>query len=105
MEDAIAEDPDEASALFQALMDAASPPSVRALTRRLRSGEATFEHPTRSSERCAMVEWYSVHANVAVKPQDSSGLEWICRYGLLSPSALHRLSLTGDGLVTYVDGA
>ena len=48
-----------------------------------------------------MVQGYSVHANVAIKAHDREGLEKLCRYGLRSPIALSRLSLTDDGLVRY----
>jgi hypothetical protein len=101
MDDQFSDDADEGRALSAALMDAVSPPSTSRLSRLLRSGDASFEHPARRRQRCAMVEGYSVHANVAVKAEDRTGLERICRYGLRSPLALNRLSLTGDGMVEY----
>ena len=104
MQDDLDDDDDEAGALSSALKDAVSPPSMRRLrflSRLQNAGDASFEHPARSSQRCAMVEGFSVHANVAVKAKDRAGLERICRYGLRSPLALSRLSLTADGMVKY----
>ena len=63
--------------------------------------DAGWEHPVKTMQRCARVHGYSVHANVAVKPEDRAGLERICRYGLRSPIALERLRLTEDGKVRY----
>ena len=104
MRDDLADDPDEAGALSAALMDAVSPPVLRRLSlmsRMQQAGDTSFEHPSRGSERCAMVQGYSVHANVAIKAHDRAGLEKLCRYGLRSPIALSRLLLTDDGLVRY----
>ena len=94
----------EAGALSAALMDAVSPPVLRRLSlmsRLQQAGDTSFEHPSRGSERCTMVQGYSVHANVAIKAHDRAGLEKLCRYGLRSPIALSRLSITEDGLVRY----
>ena len=104
MEDDLVDNPDEAGALSAALMDAISPPVLRRLSlmsRMQQAGETSFEHPARSSGRCAMVQGYSAHANVAIKAHDRAGLEKLCRYGLRSPIAISRLSLTDDGLVQY----
>ncbi len=59
-------------------MDAVSPPSMRRLrllSRLQNAGDASFEHPARGSQRCAMVEGFSVHANVAVKAEDQAAGE------------------------------
>jgi len=107
MQDDLVDDPDQAGALSAALMDAISPPVLHRLShlsrmsRMKQAAEAAFEHPARGSERCAMVQGYSVHANVAIKAHDRAGLEKLCRYGLRSPIAQSRLSLTEDGLVRY----
>lgn len=100
----LADDPDEAGALSAALMDAVSPPVLRRLSlmsRMQQDCDTAFEHPARGDQRCAMVQGYSVHANVAIKAHDRAGLEKLCRYGLRSPIALNRLSLTDNGLVRY----
>jgi len=104
MENEFVDDPDEAGALSAALKDAVSPPILRRLSlmsRMQQAGDTPFEHPARGDQRCAMIQGYSVHANVAIKAHDRAGLEKLCRYGLRSPIALSRLSLTEDGLVRY----
>jgi len=104
LQDGMVDDPDEVSALSAALMDAVSPPVLRRLSlmsRRQQVGDDSFEHPSRGDQRCAMVQGYSVHANVAIKAHDRAGLERLCRYGLRSPIATSRLSLTKEGLVKY----
>jgi len=104
IQDDLGDDLDESGALSAALMEAVSPPVLRRLSlmsRFKQQGDASFEHPARASERCAMVQGYSVHANVAVKAHDRAGLERLCRYGLRSPIASSRLSLTAGGLVQY----
>ena len=40
----------------------------------MKAGDTIFEHPMRSSQRCAMVEGYSAHANIVVKAEDGAGL-------------------------------
>ena len=104
MEDDLVDDPDEAGALSAALKDAVSPPILRRLSlmsRMQQAGDTSFEHPSRGDQRCAMVQGFSVHANVSIKAHDRAGLEKLCRYGLRSPIAQSRLSLTDDGLVRY----
>ena len=78
MEDDLVDDPDETGALSAALKDAVSPPVLRRLSlmsRTQQAGDTSFEHPARGDQRCAMVQGYSVHANVAFKAHDRAGLD------------------------------
>ena len=63
--------------------------------------EARFEHPAKRDRRCAIIDSFSLHANVAVRDHDRNGLERICRYGLRSSFSLARLSVLDDGNVCY----
>ena len=49
--------------------------------------------------RCASVDGYNVHANVALAAHDRAGLERLCRYILRPPLATGRLERLPDGRV------
>ncbi len=51
--------------------------------------------------RCAQVDGYSVHANVALAAWDRRGLEKLLRYMARPPLAVDRLSLDEQGRVIY----
>ena len=53
------------------------------------------------SRRCALVDGFSLHANVHVGQGHPTGLELLCRYGARPPLALSRLSTLPDGRVVY----
>ncbi|MSQ04350.1 MAG: hypothetical protein EXR71_21130 [Myxococcales bacterium] len=69
--------------------------------------------------RCALYDWYNLHANVALSANDRAGLERLCRYVLRPPLAErahgvvhahpHRTGesdrAAGGGLITAVRGA
>jgi len=63
--------------------------------------EDRFEHPTHRDHRCALVNGFSLHANVSVGAHNRAGLERLCRYGLRSSFSLARLSVLDDGKVRY----
>ena len=66
--------------------------------------EAGWEHPDqqgRRKRRSAMVDGFSLHADVAVAAADRKGLERLCRYALRSSLSLQRLSVRPDGQVVY----
>jgi hypothetical protein len=50
---------------------------------------------------CAVVDGYSLHANVSVGAHNREALERLLRYGLRPPFALDRLSILKDGRVSY----
>jgi len=56
---------------------------------------------TRRSRRCALIEGFSLHANVRIHANDRLGLERLLRYGARPAIAHKRLSLTPDGRVQY----
>ena len=49
------------------------------------------EHAARPKPRCAFLEGYSLHADVAVHENDRLGLERLCRYILRPSVALNHL--------------
>jgi hypothetical protein len=51
--------------------------------------------------RCALVDGFSLHANVHIAAGHRAGLEVLCRYGARPPLALSRLRLLPDGRVEY----
>jgi hypothetical protein len=53
------------------------------------------------SRRCALVDGFSLHANVHIGQGHPSGLEMLCRYGARPPLALSRLGMLPDGRVIY----
>jgi hypothetical protein len=66
--------------------------------------EATWEHPDRQGQRgrrSALVDGFSLHADVSVATEDRKGLERLCRYTLRSSFSLQRLSVRPDGKVCY----
>jgi len=63
--------------------------------------EARFEHPAHRDRRCALVNGFSLHANVSAGAHNRAGLERLCRYGLRSSFSLARLSVLDDGRVCY----
>jgi len=63
--------------------------------------EQHFEHPVNRDRRCALINGFSLHANISVGPHNRKGLERLCRYGLRSSFSLERLSVLGDGKVCY----
>jgi len=54
-----------------------------------------------SSERCARVSGFSLHANVAVPARDRARLERLLRYMARPPLAAERLELLSDGRLAY----
>jgi hypothetical protein len=57
--------------------------------------------PTTDKNRCALIEGFSLHADVRVHESDRLGLERLCRYLLRPPIGKDRLSLADDGSVRY----
>lgn len=53
------------------------------------------------SERCALSDGFSLHANVQIKGSDRNRLEKLCRYTARPPIALERMSETLDGKILY----
>jgi len=51
--------------------------------------------------RCALVDGFSLHANVHIAAGHPGGLELLARYGARPPLALSRLSTLPDGRVLY----
>ena len=45
------------------------------MSRMQQAGDTSFEHPSRGDQRCAMVQGFSVHANVSIKTHDRAGLD------------------------------
>jgi len=54
-----------------------------------------------ASNRCASVQGYSLHANVAVPARDRKRLERLCRYVARPPIATERLEERPDGRIAY----
>ena len=54
-----------------------------------------------ASPRCAMVDGFSVHANVVIPARDRSRLERLCRYAARPPLATERLAELADGRLSY----
>jgi hypothetical protein len=62
--------------------------------------EAGWEHPDqqgRRVRRSAMVDGFSLHADVSVDAEDRKGLERLCRYTLRSAFSRQRVSVLPDG--------
>lgn len=53
------------------------------------------------SERCALSDGFSLHANVQIKGNDRKRLEKLCRYTARPPIALERMSEAPDGKILY----
>jgi len=53
------------------------------------------------SRRCALVDGFSLHANVHIGQGHPTGLELLCRYGARPPLALSRLRALPDGRIAY----
>jgi len=58
-----------------------------------------YEPPQK--RRCADIDGYSLHADVATAADDRAGLERMLRYGARPALAQNRLSLRADGKVVY----
>ena len=88
-------DDDEADALQLSLVEAAKLPQ--------RARWWTDAEPgTRVAPRCAQLEGYSLHANVAVAKNDRRGLRRLVRYGARPPLAAARVSWSAaDQRVVY----
>src|SRR5215471_1143901 len=54
-----------------------------------------------SSARCATVDGFSLHANVAVPAGDRARLERLARYCARGPLAMERLERLADGRLLY----
>ncbi|MHC4092835.1 MAG: transposase [Planctomycetota bacterium] len=66
--------------------------------------EAGWEHPDQQGQRgrrSAMIDGFSLHADVSVAAEHRKGLERLCRYALRSSFSLQRLSVLPDGQVCY----
>ena len=66
--------------------------------RRLRSAAAVVDGNT---PRCARLEGFSLHANVALPAHAREQLEHLCRYLLRPPLALDRLTESSGGQLLY----
>ena len=66
--------------------------------RRLRTAAAVVDGEKR---RCARLEGFSLHANVALDARAREQLEHLCRYLLRPPLALDRLAESPNGQLTY----
>lgn len=66
--------------------------------RRLRSAAAVLDA---DKPRCARLEGFSLHANVALPAHAREQLEHLCRYLLRPPLALHRLTEPSTGQLLY----
>jgi len=86
-DDAVSADQDE-RALSTSLVEALAP---------RRQGRA----PPRPSPRCAQIEGFGVHANVAVGPENRDGLEHLIRYALRPALAASRLKRLPSGRIRY----
>ena len=97
-QDADTEDVPDALAHAQA----ASVQSVRSPTRdRGRQRDHDTPRPTARPTRCALLDGFSLHANVRTHANDRLGLERLLRYGARPAFAHQRLRLTDDGRVHY----
>jgi Putative transposase len=76
----------------------ASGPRAGQPVRRLRSAAAVVDE---HKARCARLEGFSLHANVALPAQARAGREHLCRYLLRPPLALERLSDSSHGQLLY----
>ena len=85
-----------ASASIQGLV--ASGPRAGHPVRRLRSAAAVVDG---AKPRCARVEGFSLHANVAVPAHARERLEHLCRSLLRPPLALERLTESSHGQVVF----
>jgi hypothetical protein len=66
--------------------------------RRLRTAAAVVDTP---KPRCARLEGFSLHANVALPAHAREQLEHVCRYLLRPPLALERLTESSGGQLLY----
>lgn len=89
VEGSVGDDCDDASAQLYA--EAVAPP---------RSGGQPIVQRL-LSRRCALVDGFSLHANVHIGQGRTTGLELLCRYGARPPLALSRLSKLPDGRILY----
>ena len=55
----------------------------------------------RRKRRCALIDGFSLHADVHILENDRLGLERLLCYGSRAPIALDRLSWRGDGTLLY----
>jgi len=69
---------------------------VRRIGEEYRAGRAYFV-----SERCALSDGFSLHANVQIKGNDRKRLGKLCRYTARPPIALERMSEAPDGKILY----
>ncbi|MFM8312949.1 MAG: transposase, partial [Deltaproteobacteria bacterium] len=69
---------------------------VRRIGEEYRAARAYFV-----SERCALSDGFSLHANVQIKGNDRKRLEKLCRYTARPPIALERMSESPDGKILY----
>ena len=53
------------------------------------------------SRRCALIDGFSIHANVSINKGKREALEKLCRYIGRPPIALSRLNRSADGKVSY----
>lgn len=53
------------------------------------------------SQRCALSDGFSLHANVRINGNDRNRLEKLCRYTARPPIALERMSETPEGKILY----
>jgi hypothetical protein len=86
-DDAVSADEDD-SALSTSLVEALAP---------RRQGRA----PPSPSPRCAQIEGFGVHADVAVGPENRQGLEHLIRYALRPALAASRLKRLPSGRIRY----
>ncbi len=71
--------------------------SVHSLQQRLRWMEVDIRPLPRKQPRCALLEGFSLQANMHLHVDDRQGLERLCRYGARGALALERLSRAEGG--------
>jgi hypothetical protein len=80
------------------LRTVASGPRAGQPVRRLGSAAAVVDQ---AKPRCAPLDGFSLHANVAIPAHARARLEHLCRYLLRPPLALERLSESSHGQLLY----
>jgi len=80
---------------------ALGPEAGKSIARLRRTPAARKYEAVVFKELCAELDGFSLHAGVRIKAQETSRLEHLCRYVLRPPLSVERLSLTGDGRLSW----